>query len=227
LNRAAKGANIGYRRRTIRVSVWPYFPGVARVFLFYSDGPRLKLALTSGSLWGALPALHPGRESILEASLSLIIRPAVPGDAALVFSLVRELAEYERLLHEVEATEELISQALFSDAPRIFADIAEWEGVSAGLALWFYNFSTFKGRHGIYLEDLFVRPGMRGHGIGKALLRGLARRCAAEGLARLEWSVLDWNEPSVGFYRSLGAVAKDEWTVYRLSEEPLARLGRS
>ena len=159
--------------------------------------------------------------------MSLIIRPAVPADAALVFSLVRELAEYERLLHEVEATEELISQALFSDAPRIFADIAEWEGVSAGLALWFYNFSTFKGRHGIYLEDFFVRPGMRGHGIGKALLRGLARRCAAEGLARLEWSVLDWNEPSVGFYRSLGAVAKDEWTVYRLSEEPLARLGRS
>ena len=158
--------------------------------------------------------------------MSLIIRPAVPSDASLVLSLVRELAEYERLLHEVEATESMIADALFSDVPKAFADIAEWKEEPAGFALWFYNFSTFSGRHGIYLEDLFVRPALRGHGIGKALLQGLARRCLTEGLARLEWSVLDWNEPSIGFYKSHGAVAKDEWTVYRLSGESLARLGR-
>ena len=158
--------------------------------------------------------------------MSLIIRPAVPSDASLVLSLVRELAEYERLLHEVEATESMIADALFSGAPKVFADIAEWKEEPAGFALWFYNFSTFSGRHGIYLEDLFVRPALRGHGIGKALLQGLARRCLTEGLARLEWSVLDWNEPSIGFYKSHGAVAKDGWTVYRLSGESLARLGR-
>ncbi|MBW0005437.1 MAG: GNAT family N-acetyltransferase [Hyphomicrobiales bacterium] len=158
--------------------------------------------------------------------MSLILRPAIPSDAALVFSLIRELAEYERLVHEVEANEGMIAEALFSDAPKVFADIAEWQGEPAGFALWFYNYSTFRGRHGIYLEDLFVRPALRGHGIGKALLQGLARRCVCEGLARLEWSVLDWNEPSIGFYKSLGAVAKDEWTVYRLSGESLVRLGR-
>jgi GNAT superfamily N-acetyltransferase len=158
--------------------------------------------------------------------VSLTLRPAVSSDAPLVISLIRELAEYERLLHEVEATEKMIAEALFSEAPRVFADIAEWQGEGAGFALWFYNFSTFRGCHGLYLEDLFVRPALRGHGIGKALLQGLARRCLAEGLARLEWSVLDWNEPSIGFYKSLGAVAKDEWTVYRLSGESLARLGR-
>jgi GNAT superfamily N-acetyltransferase len=157
--------------------------------------------------------------------MSLIIRPASSSDAAQIFSLIRELAEYERLAHEVEATPEMIAGALFCDEPRVFADIAEWEGEAAGFALWFYNFSTFRGLHGIYLEDIFVRPALRARGIGKALLRGLARRCAAEGLARLEWSVLDWNAPSIGFYRSLGAIAKDEWTVYRLSGESLARLG--
>ena len=158
--------------------------------------------------------------------MSLTIRPAVTSDASLVLSLVRELAEYERLLHEVEATEGMIAAALFSQVPKVFADIAEWKGEPAGLALWFYNYSTFRGRHGLYLEDLFVRPALRGHGIGKALLRELARRCVTEGLARLEWSVLDWNAPSIGFYKSLGAVAKDEWTVYRLSGEPFARLAR-
>jgi GNAT superfamily N-acetyltransferase len=157
--------------------------------------------------------------------MSLAIRPAAASDAALILNLIRELAEYERLLHEVEATQAMVSEALFGDKPRVFADIAEWKGEPAGFALWFYNFSTFRGRHGIYLEDLFVRPQLRGHGIGKALLRGLARRCAAEGLARLEWSVLDWNEPSIGFYGSLGAIAKDDWTVYRLTGEALARLG--
>jgi GNAT superfamily N-acetyltransferase len=155
----------------------------------------------------------------------LAIRPAMPSDAALVFSLIRELADYERMLHEVEATPEVTGEALFGDNPKVFADIAEWNGEPAGFALWFYNFSTFRGRHGIYLEDLFVRPHLRGHGIGKALLQGLARRCAAEGLARLEWAVLDWNEPSIGFYRSLGAIAKDDWTVYRLTGDALTQLG--
>jgi GNAT superfamily N-acetyltransferase len=164
-------------------------------------------------------------EFIATSPVSLTIRPAIPSDAELVFAFIRELAEYERLVHEVEATLEMTSEALFCDEPRVFADIAEWQGKPAGFALWFYNFSTFRGLHGIYLEDLFVRPEFRGHGIGKALLCALARRCAAEGLARLEWSVLDWNEPSIGFYRSLGAIAKDEWTVYRLSGDQLARLG--
>jgi GNAT superfamily N-acetyltransferase len=156
--------------------------------------------------------------------VSLTIREASPSDAELVFGLVKALAEYEKLAHEVDATRDMIAKALFCERPRLFADIAEWDGEGVGLALWFYNFSTFRGRHGIYLEDLFVRPLFRGRGIGKALLRGLAARCAREGLARLEWSVLDWNAPSIDFYTSLGAVAKDEWTVYRLTGDALARL---
>ena len=169
----------------------------------------------------------PSAKASIESPLrvSLLIRPAIASDAALVHSLVRELAEYERLLHEVEASEEMIAEAMFGEHPKVFADIAEWQGEPAGLALWFYNFSTFRGRHGIFLEDLFVRPHLRGHGIGKALLRRLAARCLEEGLARLEWQVLDWNEPSIGFYRSLGAIARDDWTVYRLSGSALARLG--
>jgi GNAT superfamily N-acetyltransferase len=157
--------------------------------------------------------------------VSLLIRPAVAADAELIHSLIRELAEYERLLDKVDATLEMTAAALFGANPRIFADIAEWNGEPAGFALWFFNFSTFRGRHGIYLEDLFVRPSSRGRGIGRALLRELARRCLAEGLVRLEWSVLDWNEPSIGFYKSLGAIAKDEWTMYQITGEALARLG--
>jgi len=158
--------------------------------------------------------------------MSLIIRSATPADAELIVCLIRELADYERLLHEAQATQAMIAEALFAPQPRVFADIAEWRGEPAGLALWFYSFSTFRGRHGIYLEDLFVRPALRGHGIGKALLAGLARRCAVEGLARLEWAVLNWNEPSIGFYRSLGAVAKDEWTIYQLAGRALDALGK-
>jgi GNAT superfamily N-acetyltransferase len=156
--------------------------------------------------------------------VSLLIRSAVPADAELILQFVRELADYERLLHEVEATHGMIAEALFAPQPRVFADIAEWRGEPAGFALWFYSFSTFRGRHGLYLEDLFVRPALRGHGIGKALLTGLARRCVAEGLARLEWAVLDWNEPSIGFYRALGAKAKEEWTVYQLTGRALEDL---
>jgi GNAT superfamily N-acetyltransferase len=156
--------------------------------------------------------------------MTLSIRKAEPSDAALIFHFIRELAEYERLAHEVDATEADIAKALFGPNPRVFADIAEWEGEPAGFALWFYNFSTFRGRHGIYLEDLFVRPELRSKGIGRALLRHLAGRCVAEGLARLEWWVLDWNEPALKVYRSIGAMPMDEWTVQRVTGEALQRL---
>ncbi len=158
--------------------------------------------------------------------MALTIRPAVAGEAGLVLEFIRELAAYERLAHEVDATPELIDDALFGDNPRAFCDIAEWDGEPVGFALWFYNFSTFRGRHGIYLEDLYVRDSMRGRGIGKALLSRLARRCMDEGLMRLEWWVLDWNEPSIGFYRSLGAVPQDEWTTFRVDGDRLSALAQ-
>ena len=157
----------------------------------------------------------------------LVIRAGEPADAALVHSLVRELAEYERLLGDVDATAEDLARALFGSSPRVFCDIAAWNGEAAGFALWFYNFSTFRGRHGIYLEDLFVRPAFRGKGIGKALLVHLAQRAVAEGCARVEWSVLDWNEPSIKFYESLGAIPMEEWTVFRLTGEALSKLART
>lgn len=156
--------------------------------------------------------------------MSLRLRPARPGDAPLVLQLIRELADYERLSHEVDATQAAIDTALFCPTPRVFCDLAEWEAAPAGLAIWFYSFSTFRGRHGIYLEDLFVRPHLRGRGIGRALLAGLAQRCAAEDLPRLEWSVLDWNEPALAFYRALGAVTLDGWTGERVTGAALARL---
>ena len=154
----------------------------------------------------------------------LAVRPATIEDAPLVWSFVRELADYERLTHEAVATVDDLTSALFGAQPRVFCDIAEWNGAPAGFALWFYNFSTFRGRHGIYLEDLYVRPEHRGRGIGKALLQQLARRCRTEGFARLEWAVLDWNAPSIAFYESLGAQPRDDWTVYRLTDEALDAL---
>ncbi len=159
--------------------------------------------------------------------MTLTIRPAVRADAALVHSFVRALAEYEKLLHEVEATEADIAGALFGDHPRLFCDIAELDGAPVGFAVWFYNYSTFTGRHGIWLEDLFVNPEVRGVGAGKALLRRLAQRCRDEGLTRLEWSVLDWNAPSIAFYDSLGASAKTDWITRRLAGEALERLATS
>ena len=159
--------------------------------------------------------------------MTLSIRPAVPGDAPLVLALIRELADYERLAHEVTAAEADVRAALFGPAPRVFCDVAERQGAPAGCAIWFYSFSTFRGRHGIYLEDLFVRPEHRGRGIGRALLAHLARRCLDEGLARLEWSVLDWNEPALRFYRALGAVPMDGWTTQRLDGEELRALGEA
>jgi diamine N-acetyltransferase len=143
----------------------------------------------------------------------------------LIDQLIRELAEYERLAHEAEASLGDLERALFDPAPRVFCDIARWSGEPAGLAIWFYNFSTFRGRHGIYLEDLFVRPVFRGKGIGAALLKHLAARCCREDLGRFEWSVLDWNEPAIGFYRSLGAKPMSEWTVWRVSDAALTALG--
>ena len=156
--------------------------------------------------------------------MSLVIRRARPDEAGLVYSLVRELAAYEKLLHEVHASEADIAEALFGESPRLFCDIAEWNGEPAGFAVWFVNFSTFAGRHGIYLEDLFVRPALRGKGIGKALLVHLAKHCLANGWARLQWAVLDWNAPSIAFYKSLGAEIVDEWTICRVSGPALSAL---
>jgi diamine N-acetyltransferase len=156
--------------------------------------------------------------------MSLLIRRARTDEAGVVLSLVRELAEYEKLLHEVEATETMIADALFGDNPRLFCDIAEWSGEVAGFAVWFVNFSTFSGRSGIYLEDLFVRPSSRGKGIGKSLLSHLAKQCVANNWSRLQWSVLDWNAPSIAFYQSLGAVMLDEWTICKIAGPALAAL---
>jgi GNAT superfamily N-acetyltransferase len=158
--------------------------------------------------------------------MSLAIRPARPGEAGLVLSFIRELAEYEKLAHEVEATEATIADALFCASPLVYCDIAEWNGEPAGFQVWFVNFSTFSGRYGIYLEDLFVRPALRGKGIGKALLAHLAARCVQNGWSRLQWSVLDWNAPSIEFYKSLGAVLMDEWTVCKVTGEALKTLAK-
>jgi GNAT superfamily N-acetyltransferase len=158
--------------------------------------------------------------------MSLIIRRALPGEAGLVLSFVRELAEYEKLLHEVEATEAMIDTALFGGNPQLFCEIACWNGEPVGFAAWFINFSTFSGRSGIFLEDIFVRPAQRGRGIGKALLANLAAQAVANGWSRLQWSVLDWNTPSIEFYKSMGAVLMDEWTECRLDGPALNALAR-
>ncbi|MFI6089380.1 GNAT family N-acetyltransferase [Streptomyces sp. NPDC051218] len=156
-----------------------------------------------------------------------MIRHATPADVPVIHAMVRDLAEYEKALDEARASEEQLREALFGERPAAFAHIAEDEvsGEAVGFSLWFLNFSTWRGVHGIYLEDLYVRPEARGGGHGKALLRELARICVERGYERLEWSVLDWNEPSINFYRSLGALPQDEWTVYRLTDGALAGLG--
>ncbi|MDB5638694.1 MAG: family acetyltransferase [Bradyrhizobium sp.] len=156
--------------------------------------------------------------------MSLTIRRARPGEAGLVLSLIRELAEYQKLDHQVEATEAMIDAALFGDNPQLYCEIAEWAGEAAGFAIWFHNFSTFTGRPGIYLEDLFVRPAQRGKGIGKGLLIHLAKECVANDWSRLQWTVLNWNTPAIEFYKSLGAVLLDEWTICRLDGPALTAL---
>lgn len=159
--------------------------------------------------------------------MSVNIRRARASEAGLVLDFVRELAEYEKLSHEVEATEAMIADALFGSDPRLFCGIAEWNGEPVGFAVWFLNFSTFSGRHGIYLEDLYVRPSHRGRGLGKALLIHLAKECVDNGWSRLQWAVLDWNGPSIAFYKSLGAVMLDDWTLCRVSGSALTRLAGS
>jgi len=156
------------------------------------------------------------------------IRRATTDDVGEILLMVRELAEYERAAHEVLATEEQFHQALFGPQPSVFAHVVEHDAGDGrrlgGFALWFLNFSTWLGRNGLYLEDLYVRPELRGSGYGKALLSTLAAECIDKGYGRLEWWVLDWNEPALGFYRSLGAIPMDEWTVHRVTGEALGRL---
>ncbi|MDX2560280.1 GNAT family N-acetyltransferase [Streptomyces sp. TX20-6-3] len=155
-----------------------------------------------------------------------MIRTATPADVPVIHALVRDLAEYEKALDEVRTTPEQLQEALFGERPAAFAHVAETEdGEVVGFAIWFLNFSTWRGVHGIYLEDLYVRPEVRGGGHGKALLTELARICVERGYERLEWSVLNWNKPSIDFYESLGARPQDEWTVYRLTDGALAELG--
>jgi GNAT superfamily N-acetyltransferase len=159
--------------------------------------------------------------------VSLAIRAARPDDSALIFALVNELADYEKLTAEVEATETAIAAALFCEQPRLYCDIAEWDGAPAGFAVWFLNYSTFRGRHGLYVEDIFVRPAYRKRGIGKALMARLAQVCVQEGYARCEWAVLDWNAPSIAFYKGIGAQVLDEWKICRLSGAALERFAQS
>jgi len=155
---------------------------------------------------------------------SLRIEPARPADVPLLLGMIRELAEFEKGLHEVVATEEGLADALFGERPGAEAVVARIDGEPVGFALFFTNFSTWEGRRGLYLEDLYVRPAARRRGVGRALLAWLARLASDRGCRRLDWWVLDWNESAIRFYRDLGARAMDEWTVYRLTGEPLARL---
>jgi GNAT superfamily N-acetyltransferase len=153
-----------------------------------------------------------------------VIRPARPQDAAAIHALIIQLAEYEQSGAEVVATPDQLRSALFGPEPAVFAHVAEHDGSVVGFALWFLTYSTWLGTHGIYLEDLYVTPAMRGRGLGRALLAELAAICVQRGYGRLQWWVLDWNAPAIGFYRSLGAVPMDEWTVFRLTGRPLADL---
>jgi len=149
------------------------------------------------------------------------VRPARPDDVPVVLSLIRELADYERSLESVQATEAQLLAALFGDAPAAYCHVAESDGEVVGFALWFLNFSTWVGSHGIYLEDLYVRPSARGTGLGRALLMTLVRIASQRGYGRVEWSVLNWNADAQGFYRSIGAVPMDGWTVWRLDGDAL------
>ncbi|MEU6342969.1 MULTISPECIES: GNAT family N-acetyltransferase [unclassified Streptomyces] len=155
-----------------------------------------------------------------------MIRSAAPGDIPEIHSMIRELAEYEREPDSARATPAQLHEALFGPGAAVFAFIAEDDdtGAVVGFAVWFLNFSTWTGTHGVYLEDLFVRPSARGGGHGKALLAELAAVCVERGYERFEWSVLDWNEPSIAFYRAMGARPQDGWTVQRLTGEPLRTL---
>ena len=158
---------------------------------------------------------------------AIAIRPATPADAPLILTFIRELAAYEKLAHEVVADEAAIAETLFGAKPCAEVVIAEIATEPVGFALFFTNYSTFLGRPGIYLEDLFVRPEARGHGAGRALLGHLAKLAVARNCGRLEWAVLDWNEPAIDFYEKLGATPRSEWTTYRLTGDALRALARS
>lgn len=156
----------------------------------------------------------------------IVIRPAVVADTGRILAFIRELAEYEKLSHEVVADESGLVTQLFGERPRAEVLIAEVDGVPAGFALFFHNFSTFLGKPGLYLEDLFVRPAFRNLGLGKRLMLRLAQIAVERDCGRFEWSVLDWNEPAIRFYRRLGAVGQDEWTVQRVDGDALQALSR-
>ena len=154
----------------------------------------------------------------------IVIRPAVAADVGRILAFIRELAEYEQLSHEVVADETGLTAQLFGDHPRAEVLIADVDGTAAGFALFFHNFSTFVGKPGLYLEDLFVSPAYRGHGLGKRLMLRLAQIAVERDCGRFEWSVLDWNQPAIDFYRSLGAVGMNEWTAQRVSGDALRTL---
>ena len=155
----------------------------------------------------------------------MIIRPAKSEEVGEVLQLINDLATYEKAPEQVEASEEDLLNTIFAIDPRVFCDLVEVDGQIAGMAIWFLNYSTWQAKHGIYLEDLFIKPEYRGRGYGKALLKHLAKICDEKGYGRLQWWVLDWNSPAIEFYRSLGAEAMDEWTVYRTSGKALKDLG--
>jgi GNAT superfamily N-acetyltransferase len=157
----------------------------------------------------------------------ITIRPATEQDIPTILGFIRDLAKYEHLEHEVVATESSLRQTLFGTRPYAEVVFASLDGIPQGFALFFHNYSTFLGKPGIYLEDLFVRPDARGRGIGKYLLTWLAQTAVERNCGRLEWAVLDWNEPSIGFYRNLGAVLKSEWQIFRLTGEALTNLAAS
>lgn len=154
------------------------------------------------------------------------IRPARREEATVILELIKDLAEYEKAPDEVLALPEDILKTIFADDPKVFCDLVEVDGEVAGMAIWFLNYSTWQGKHGIYLEDLFIRPEFRGKGYGKALLEHLAQICIERGYGRFQWWVLDWNSPAIEFYRSIGAEAMSEWTVYRVSGDALEKLGK-
>ncbi len=159
--------------------------------------------------------------------MTIAVRPAIPADLPLIAAFIRELAEYEKLAHEVRFDDAILAESLFGPRPYAEAVIGEADGEPKGFALFFHTFSTFEGRPGIYLEDLFVRPDARGAGLGRALLRHLADVAVARGCARFEWAVLDWNAPAIGFYRRNGARPMDQWTVMRVDGEARARLAEA
>jgi GNAT superfamily N-acetyltransferase len=153
-----------------------------------------------------------------------VIRPARPGDVPAIYQLIRDLAAYERSLPAVTGTQQDLASALFGPEPAVFAHVVDRDGRVAGFALWYVSYSTWQGRHGIYLEDVYVERDQRGRGYGRRLLAELAALCVERGYGRLEWSVLDWNAPALGFYASLGATAMDDWTVHRLTGHALQAL---